>query len=183
MQKKYTHSANALPQTSQKIKNQLEHLHFKHTDICISPLFNDSHFLPTGCHTVSFTVSLNPGTPLTELDKVASGGELSRLLLAIYSIISEKTPCSVFLFDEIDTGIGGLTANSVGDLLKKISVHKQLFCITHLPQIATHADQHFLVDKVSDTSSTASTITPLNAKEKSEELARMIGGETILSAL
>ena len=127
---------------------------------------------------LTFLISLNPGSPLKPISKVASGGELSRLLLAIYAVIVKHAPQSIYLFDEIDTGVGGITANYVGDKLKQLAFKKQLLCITHLAQIAQHASQHILVQKNTENES-ESTFKLINDSEKVAELRRMVGGECI----
>ena len=168
---------------SKKIIHEASQLNLGNISLNIDSRFNDNQFDKFGCSKISFLISLNPGAPLKDISKVASGGELSRILLSIYAVISTQAPQNIFLFDEIDTGVGGITANHIGQKLKQLSNHKQLFCITHLAQIAQHADQHILVKKLNNISKTESTFIPLDEKEKHSELHRMVGGETITEKL
>lgn len=135
-----------------------------------------------GIGTVEFLFSPNPGEELRPLIKIASGGELSRVMLALKSILHEQDPVPVMVFDEVDAGIGGKVAEKVGVKLQKVSVGKQVFCITHLPQIAGLAQAHFRVQKTVKESRTHSTIVKLSYDERVEEIARMSGGETITPA-
>lgn len=135
-----------------------------------------------GIGTVEFLFSPNPGEALRPLIKIASGGELSRVMLALKSILHEQDPVPVMVFDEVDAGIGGKVAEKVGVKLQKVSVGKQVFCITHLPQIAGLAQAHFRVQKTVKKSRTHSTIVKLSYDERVEEIARMSGGETITPA-
>ncbi|MDK2862287.1 MAG: repair protein RecN [Thermodesulfobacterium sp.] len=128
-----------------------------------------------GLDEVRFLFSSNPGIPPKPLEKVASGGELSRIFLAIQSIIQTKQTPKTVIFDEVDVGIGGITAKKVGEKLKKLSENTQVVCITHLPQIAAMADHHFLVEKYSDLGETKAVVRPLEKEERLKEIARMLG--------
>jgi DNA repair protein RecN (Recombination protein N) len=134
---------------------------------------------PTGLGTIEFLFSPNPGEELRPLVKIASGGELSRLMLALKSNLNTQDIIPVMIFDEVDTGIGGKIAEVVGNKLKKIATEKQVFCITHLPQIAGKAVSHFIVFKDVKGKRTYSNIRELSKKERVEEIARMSGGEKI----
>jgi len=138
--------------------------------------------LPTGIGTVEFLFSPNPGEELRPLVKIASGGELSRVMLALKSILHEQDPVPVMVFDEVDTGIGGKVAEKVGMKLEKVARGKQVFCITHLPQIAGLASAHYLVQKTVKGNRTHSSIEKLSYDERVEEIARMSGGEKITPA-
>ncbi|MCH7623877.1 MAG: hypothetical protein IIB46_07315 [Nitrospinae bacterium] len=116
------------------------------------------------------------------MTKIASGGELSRVMLALKSILHEQDPVPVMVFDEVDAGIGGKVAEKVGVKLSKVAVGKQVFCITHLPQIAGMASAHYRVQKTVRENRTHSTIEKLNYDERVEEIARMSGGEKITPA-
>lgn len=132
----------------------------------------------SGQDDIDFMISSNPGEPLKPLRKIASGGELSRIMLAIKRIIGgdeEKT----LIFDEVDAGIGGRVADLVGKRLQDLAGKHQVICITHLPQIATYADRHFLVEKIIKKGSTRTDIKSLDVLERVNELARMLGGATI----
>lgn len=137
---------------------------------------------PTGLGTLEFLFSPNPGEELRPLAKIASGGELSRVMLALKSMLNDQDTIPVMIFDEVDTGIGGRVAEKVGNKLQKVSRSKQVFCITHLPQIAGMASSHFRVEKEIKGKRTRSSIRQLNYEERVEELARMSSGETITDA-
>lgn len=131
----------------------------------------------SGIDSVKFLFSANKGTPPDNIEKIASGGELSRLMLAVKSLISTNNLLPTIVFDEIDTGISGDIAGKVGNILRKISKSMQVITITHLPQIAALSDEHFKVIKVSDHASTWSVINKLTNDEQVNELALMIGGD------
>ena len=133
----------------------------------------------TGIGTIEFLFSPNPGEDLRPLVKIASGGELSRLMLALKSNLHKQDIIPVMIFDEVDNGIGGKIAEVVGNKLKKIAIEKQVFCITHLPQIAGKAISHFIVFKDVKKKRTYSSIRELSKQERVEEIARMSGGTKI----
>ncbi len=137
---------------------------------------------PTGLGTLEFLFSSNPGEELRPLAKIASGGELSRVMLALKSILNDQDTIPVMIFDEVDTGIGGRVAEKVGTKLQKVASTKQVFCITHLPQIAGMASFHYRVEKEVKGKRTRSTIRQLEHEERVEELARMSSGENITNA-
>ena len=130
----------------------------------------------TGMDKVEFALSANPGEPLQPLAKVASGGELSRIMLAIKSVLAEADEVSVLIFDEVDTGIGGPVAAVVGKRLRKLADYHQVFCITHLPQIASQATTHYLIEKSVKTNKTITAVRTLMETERQNEIARMLGG-------
>ncbi len=132
-----------------------------------------------GMDKVEYKVSTNPGMPFDLLSKVASGGELSRISLAIQMVTAERGSTPTLLFDEVDVGIGGATAALVGRLLRKLGQRLQIFCVTHQPQVASAAHQHFVVEKSSDEQNTYSSIVAVNERERVDEIARMLGGLTI----
>ncbi len=160
----------------------LTELHFTQPqfDIVFIPLETPQD---TGLDAVSFTLSPNPGEPLKPLAKIASGGELSRIMLAIKTIFSMSNPVPTLIFDEIDTGIGGLTANKIGNFLHRIAEQNQVFCITHLPQIARLADHHYQVTKTVQDKRTHTQVQSLSPTEIKAELHRMVGGEIVLSQI
>ena len=135
-----------------------------------------------GLGTLEFLFSPNQGEEMRPLAKIASGGELSRVMLALKSILNDQDTVPVMIFDEVDTGIGGSVAEKVGIKLQKVATTKQVFCITHLPQIAGMAFSHFRVEKEVKGKRTRSTIRQLKHKERVEELARMSSGEKITDA-
>lgn len=132
--------------------------------------------LQHGMEKVEFMVSANPGQPLKPLTKVASGGELSRISLAIQVITAENSRIPTLIFDEVDVGIGGKVAEIVGHLLRTLTAHRQVICVTHLPQVAALGHHHLQVSKSSDTDTTISEINQLKENQRIEELARMLGG-------
>ncbi len=140
---------------------------------------NPPQLSPTGLDRVEFLLSANPGEDMKPLVKVASGGELSRILLALKSLLGRKGEAETLIFDEVDAGIGGRTAELVGVQLKKLTERHQIICITHLPQIACYGKWHYLVEKQAGGNETTTTIRMLTEPERSEELARMLGGISI----
>jgi DNA repair protein RecN (Recombination protein N) len=135
-----------------------------------------------GLDQIEFLVSANPGQPLKPLTKVASGGELSRISLAIQMIATQKMTLPALIFDEVDTGIGGGIAEVVGAQLRTLGANRQVLCVTHLPQVASQAHHHYKVTKVKSADSTQTGIIYLDEAERTEEIARMIGGTEITSA-
>lgn len=135
-----------------------------------------------GLDEVEAYVSLNPGEPLRPLREVGSGGELSRIMLSIKTVLADTEGVSTLIFDEIDSGISGRTAEKVGGKLQKIAKNHQVILITHLPQIAAKADHHFLIEKTVENGVTHTGIHPLGEKESIEELARLLGGDEISEA-
>lgn len=133
----------------------------------------------SGLEQIEFMVAGHAGVQARPLAKVASGGELARISLAISVIASSATATPTLIFDEVDSGIGGAVAEVVGRLLKRLGQDRQVLCVTHLPQVASQANQHFEVSKTQDDGKTVSHITPLDNKQRVEEIARMLGGVEI----
>jgi DNA repair protein RecN (Recombination protein N) len=143
--------------------------------------FTPSEPTPSGTDRVEFLISTNKGEPFASLAKIASGGELSRVMLILKKILREQSGVNVLIFDEVDTGISGGVARSVGRMLKDISARSQVLCITHLPQVASLSDKHFLVQK--EVGERAMTVVrALSEVEKVDEIARMLAGFTITDA-
>jgi len=138
---------------------------------------------PWGAEDVEFLISANSGEPLKDLSRVASGGELSRVMLAIKSVLSSGDSIETLVFDEIDTGIGGEVALAVGEYLEKIGKYRQIFCVTHLASIAVRADNHFKVEKRTEGGRTFTGVGPLNAQGRKKEIARMLAGDSGEAAL
>jgi DNA repair protein RecN (Recombination protein N) len=132
-----------------------------------------------GIDEIEFLISANPGQPLMPLSKVASGGELSRMSLAIQVIASDGSSIPTMVFDEVDSGVGGSVAEMVGRRLQELGDKRQVLCVTHLPQVASLASQHFRISKVTDGKATRTGIVALGKEERIEELARMLGGVEI----
>jgi DNA repair protein RecN (Recombination protein N) len=135
-----------------------------------------------GIETVELLLSPNPGEDLKPLAKIASGGELSRILLALNSVASLDDAGKTLVFDEVDAGIGGGVAEVLGRKLKAIAARHQVLCVTHLPQVASFADRHYAVRKRVERGRTVTEVKALSADERVEEVARMLGGETITEA-
>ena len=141
------------------------------------------HFTPDGWDEVQFLISTNPGQPMRPLKDVASGGELTRIMLAIKTVLADSDEIPTLIFDEIDTGISGRTAQKVSEKLSYIAGSHQVICITHLPQIAAMADIHFEILKSASEGSTATTIERLGREKSIRELARLLGGAQITEAV
>ena len=141
----------------------------------------DKHFRTTvkGIDVVEFFISTNPGEELRPLAKVASGGEVSRIMLALKSALAASDSIPVLIFDEIDLGISGRIAQVVGKNLKNLADHHQIICITHLPQIASMGNQHYLVKKYTDNNRTYTNIYRLSEEDRPQEIAKLLGGEKI----
>ena len=137
---------------------------------------NTAKFTSHGLDDIEFQVSANPGQPLKSLVKVASGGELSRISLAIQMIAAQKVTLPALIFDEVDTGIGGGTAEVVGQQLRRLGHNRQVLCVTHLPQVASQAHQHYKVTKIKGKTSTSTGMITLEDEERVQEIARMMGG-------
>ena len=171
----------AIPLTK-LIKEALLDLNF--LDVVFEIAFEQSeHYSALGKDNVCFMISTNPGQAVRPLHEIASGGELSRIMLAIKSILADEENIETLIFDEIDTGISGRTAQKVSERLAYIAKKRQVIAITHLPQIAAMADSHYLIEKTSDANSTISNIYPLSEEESVKELARMLGGVKITEAV
>ena len=136
-----------------------------------------------GADDVEFMISTNPGEPMKSLGSVASGGELSRIMLAIKTVLASRDRIPTMIFDEIDTGISGKTAWKVSEKLGTLAKSHQILCITHLPQIAAMADASFKIVKQVVDNKTVTTITDMVQEDVVEELARMLGGENITNAV
>ena len=136
----------------------------------------EGEYTPYGLEQVEFLVSANPGQPLRPLAKVASGGELSRISLAIQVITAQTSRVPTLVFDEVDVGIGGPTAEIVGQLLRRLGERGQVLTVTHLPQVAAQGHHHLFVHKARDTDETRTAVTELDQAGRVEEIARMLGG-------
>ena len=141
------------------------------------------HYTIEGFDEAEFLISTNPGQPVRPLKAVASGGELSRIMLAIKTVLADTDEIPTLIFDEIDTGISGRTAQKVSEKLKEISRTHQVICITHLPQIASMADSHFEIAKSIKGKETVTNIRRLGREESIDELARLLGGAEITEAV
>ena len=132
-----------------------------------------------GCDEIRFVMSANAGEDLGRISRIASGGELSRIMLAMKNVFAEKDPVATMVFDEIDTGVSGVAAQRVGEKLYSVSLGKQVMCVTHLPQIAAMADQHYLIRKEERGGRTYTNVVELDRQGRRQELARLHGGDNI----
>ncbi len=147
--------------------------------VSVEPLESDVGFDATGADDVKFLISANAGEALGRISKIASGGELSRIMLAMKTVFSKNDPIETMVFDEIDTGVSGIAAQRVGEKMSDLSRGKQVLCITHLPQIAAIADNHDLIEKTERNGRTYTEVRELDRNGRALELARMHGGDNI----
>ena len=167
---------------TKKIKAGLKDLNF--IDVEFSMEFKKlDHYTAVGYDEAEFVISTNPGEAPKPLGAVASGGEMSRIMLAIKTVLADSDDIPTLIFDEIDTGISGRTAQKVSEKLSYIAESHQVILITHLPQIAAMADAHYEILKKSDGGKTTTTIRTLSDGEMVEELARLLGGAEITEAV
>lgn len=160
----------------------LQELNFLKAGVRIDVEPEEEHYTANGYDRVTFMLSLNPGEPYKPLSSVASGGELSRIMLALKTLKADKDGIDAMIFDEIDAGISGKTAWLVSEKLGTLARNSQVICITHLPQIAAMADTHFVITKESKEGRTATRIDPVEEQALLDELARMLGGDQITEA-
>lgn len=165
-----------------KIKEGLHDLNF--IDVNFDMEFERlNHYTANGFDEAEFMISANPGEALKPLKSVASGGEMSRIMLAVKTVLADSDEIPTLIFDEIDTGISGRTAQKVSEKLSYIAESHQVICITHLPQIAAMADSHYEIKKSADSGKTTTSIRALQEEEMVEELARLLGGAEITNAV
>jgi DNA repair protein RecN (Recombination protein N) len=178
-----------IPQLAKAVSKQLEDLGFKQSkfDVAISVVGSSrcddrtaQHAVPTssGFDEIEFQFAPNPGEPAKPLRAIASSGEMARVMLALKTVLAAEDEIPVLVFDEVDANVGGETANAVGEKMKQIAKNRQVFCITHLPQVAAPSDAHYVVTKQVKDGRTISEITLLDRKSRVTELARMLGGQT-----
>ena len=141
--------------------------------------FTETELTANGADAVAFYMSANAGEALKPLSRVASGGELARIMLAMKNVLAEKDQVETLIFDEVDTGVSGRAAQKVAEKLRSVAVHKQVLCVTHLPQLAALANTHLLIAKSERDGRTYTSVTPLDLEGRTRELARIIGGANI----
>ena len=141
--------------------------------------FTETDLTANGADTVAFYMSANAGEALKPMSKVASGGELARIMLAMKNVLAEKDQVNTLIFDEVDTGVSGRAAQKVAEKLRSVAIHKQVLCVTHLPQLAALANTHLLIAKSERNGRTYTSVTPLDIEGRKRELARIIGGTNI----
>lgn len=142
-------------------------------------VFQEQELAANGADTVAFYMSANAGEALKPMSKVASGGELARIMLSMKNVLAEKDQIGTLIFDEVDTGVSGRAAQKVAEKLRKLAKHKQVLCVTHLPQMAALANTHMLIAKSEHDGRTYTSVTPLDKEGRKRELARIIGGAQI----
>ena len=167
---------------SEEIKKQMQELNFMDTRLEIR-LVDTGRCSANGRDEAEFYIALNPGEPLRPLADIASGGELSRIMLAIKTVLADEEDTPTLIFDEIDAGISGITADKVGEKLHLIGKSRQVICITHLPQIAAAADVHFLIEKNAEQNSVKTRIERLDQDSSVRELARILGGSKVTDSI
>lgn len=174
------HQAESL---SQEMEQALKDLNFEQCTFAIDVSFDAEQMTKTGCNKVVFRISLNPGEPLKDLSAVASGGELSRIMLALKTIFADKDKTATLVFDEIDAGISGKTAWKVAEKLAVLRNRHQVICITHLPQIAAMADAHYGITKRVEETGTKTSVKALNEDESIQEVGRLLGTDQLTDAV
>ena len=162
---------------AQRILAELSQLDMPRVQFCCE--FSEKELTADGADSVVFYMSANAGEALKSMSKVASGGELARIMLAMKNVLAELDQVPTLIFDEVDTGVSGRAAQKVAEKLRSVAVHKQVLCVTHLPQLAALADTHFLIAKEERDGRTYTNVTPLELEGRKRELARIIGGANI----
>ncbi|MFO7289474.1 DNA repair protein RecN (Recombination protein N) [Planifilum fulgidum] len=166
----------AAERLERRMEEELSDLNMANTTFRVSFQPAEQGFTPTGCDRVEFQIAPNPGEPLRPLAKIASGGELSRLMLALKTIFIDVDPIGTVVFDEIDTGVSGRAAQSIAEKMAALARKNQVLCVTHLPQVACMADFHYLIVKEVSGQRTRTRVERLDAEGRATELARMLGG-------
>lgn len=170
----------AAHELAKRVHQQLQELYMAKADFEVHfANHSSSQFTPTGIDEVEFYIRTNPGETMGPLAKIASGGELSRVMLALKTIFAQNEGVTSIIFDEVDTGVSGRVAQAIADKIKLIAAHSQVLCITHLPQVAAVAQHHFLIKKSVHDNRTTTRVTTLTTDQRVNELARMLSGEKI----
>lgn len=164
---------------TESIHRELKELYMQKTVFEVVIDSGESRISKTGMDHVEFYISTNPGEPLKPLSKIASGGELSRIMLALKSIFSKHQEITSIIFDEVDTGVSGRVAQAIAEKIYKVSIDSQVLCISHLPQVAAMADTHLFIEKETQDGRTRTRVKKLNDDGKIKEIARMISGVEI----
>ncbi len=157
------------------VMDELSYLNMPNVRFSVN--FEHADFSESGCDSIEFYIATNAGEPLKPLIKIASGGELSRIMLSIKNVLADKDNVDTLIFDEVDTGISGSAAQKVGKKLKQVSKGRQIICVTHLAQVAAFADNHLLISKATENGKTFTSVTSLDKEGRIAELARIMGGE------
>lgn len=168
-------------QFEQQVKAQLVFLDMPNVRFCVQ--FSRGKLSAAGFDDVEFLISTNPGMPPKPLAKIASGGELSRIMLAVKTVLAKNDDIATLIFDEIDTGVSGDASRKIGLKLKEVSASAQVICVTHSAQIAAFADRHLFISKAVENGQTFTKVTPLDLEARQRELARIMGGNQVTQAL
>ena len=171
----------AAAELEQRILKELRDLDMNRVRFSIE--FTEKEPGPDGCDTVRFLMSANAGEDLKPIARIASGGELARIMLALKNVLSEQEAIGTLVFDEVDTGVSGRAAQKVAEKLAQVSRQKQVLCVTHLPQLAAMADTHFSVEKGEQGGRTYTKVVQLTREQRKAELARITGGSQVTEAL
>ncbi|MEI7529814.1 MAG: DNA repair protein RecN, partial [Elusimicrobiota bacterium] len=168
---------------SAEILKEAEGLGFKEVRFSVDAAYDEAAITSAGGDSVEYLFTANPGYPLRPLRYTASGGEMARIMLALKTVLARADRIGAQVFDEVDAGVGAVTGRLVGQKLAKLAAHKQLFCITHLPQVAAFGGTHFFVEKAVRNGVAAAAVTRLGAQARELEIARMLGGKQRSSEL
>jgi DNA repair protein RecN (Recombination protein N) len=168
---------SAAKELSERILTELAQLDMPRVQFSCN--FTETELTAIGADLVAFYMSANAGEALKPLSKVASGGELARIMLAMKNVLAEQDQVATLIFDEVDTGVSGRAAQKVAEKLRSVAKTKQVLCVTHLPQLAALANTHLLIAKGEREGRTYTTVTPLDIEGRKRELARIIGGTNI----
>lgn len=169
------HRAKLAEQFAARVGEELAQLDMPKVRLAVS--MTQGKLTANGMDQAEFLISANPGEPPKPIVQIASGGELSRMMLALKSVIAQRDAIPTLIFDEIDTGVSGRAAQKIGKKLRALSAHRQVICVTHLAQLATQAQHHLLIEKQSDDTSTQTRVVPLDHQGRVQEIARIMGGE------
>lgn len=169
------HRMKLAEQFSARVAEELEYLNMPKVQLSVR--LTQGKLTPRGMDQAEFLISANPGEPPKPIAQIASGGELSRLMLALKAVLAERDHIPTLIFDEIDTGVSGKAAQKIGKKLRALSAHHQIICVTHLAQLATQAQLHLLIEKHSTDASTNTEVTVLDHAQRVREIARIMGGE------
>ena len=160
---------------AKRVGEELAYLNMPRVQLSVN--LTQGKLTPNGMDHAEFLISANPGEPPKPIAQIASGGELSRMMLALKAVLADRDDIPTLIFDEIDTGVSGKAAQKIGLKLRQLSEHHQIICVTHLAQLATQANHHLLIEKHSTESSTSTEVTVLNTEQRIEEIARIMGGD------
>ncbi len=160
---------------SRRVGEELSYLNMPRVRLSVE--LTQGKLTPNGMDHAEFLISANPGEPPKPIAQIASGGELSRMMLALKAVLAERDAIPTLIFDEIDTGVSGKAAQKIGLKLRALSQHHQVICVTHLAQLATQAVHHLLIEKHSTDTSTSTEVSVLDRAARIEEIARIMGGD------